>query len=202
MRDDGTPCIVFSLGCLHSYVGAVWGGLLPTVIAIAIYFTFADALLLLQAIYYNHVQRRTTFFEGRRNSYENVNDPTQPLLNRRRSSGGLSRHRRNSARRRDSLSAVLRPDSTHYEAAVRNSLAIFGVCTAGTLGWLSAWWTGAWKVQDDSPSEIVMPLGAEVLGYICAALYLTARIPQIFHNYRKKSCEGKLTSGICVQHCI
>ena len=187
---------------LLTILGAVWGGLLPTVIAIAIYFTFADAVLLLQAIYYNHVQHRSALPGGRRNSYENGNDPTQSLLNRRRSSGGLSQHRRNSARRRDSLSAVLRSDSTQYEAAVRNSLAIFGVCTAGTLGWLFAWWTGAWKVQNDSPLEIVMPLGAEVLGYISAALYLVARIPQILHNYRKKSCEGKPTSGTCVQHCI
>lgn len=35
-----------------------------------------------------------------------------------------------------------------------------------------------------------MPLGAEILGYISAAFYLCARIPQITHNARNKSCDG------------
>lgn len=35
-----------------------------------------------------------------------------------------------------------------------------------------------------------MPLGAKILGYISAVLYLGARIPQIVQNQRQKSVEG------------
>lgn len=32
--------------------------------------------------------------------------------------------------------------------------------------------------------------GAQVLGYISAVAYLGARLPQIYKNYKNKSCEG------------
>lgn len=34
------------------------------------------------------------------------------------------------------------------------------------------------------------PLGPQILGYLSAFLYLTARFPQIYHNYKKKSTKG------------
>ena len=33
-------------------------------------------------------------------------------------------------------------------------------------------------------------MGAEILGYISAVLYLGARVPQIAKNQRERSCEG------------
>lgn len=69
---------------------------------------------------------------------------------------------------------------------------MLGVCAAGTAGWLAAYYTGAWTGSgaSSSPDAEEMPLGAQALGYASAALYLTARIPQIVHNHRKRSCEG------------
>jgi hypothetical protein len=173
--------------------GAIWGGLLPTVIAIAVYFCFSDMILLSQTLYYNNItggekdaprNRRSSFRTG-------SNNPTQPLISRRRSSV-ISRHRRDSARRRDSLSAILNDDPNRYAPLIRNILSLLAVCAAGTLGWLFAWWTGAWKVQHENTIDTDMPLGAEILGYASALLYLTARIPQIIRNHQKKSCEGQL----------
>lgn len=80
-----------------------------------------------------------------------------------------------------------------------NIISIFGVVLVGTLGWFVAYQTGTWKpsppplphapTSDDDLSDS-NPAGAQFLGYISAVLYLTARLPQIYKNYREQSCEG------------
>ena len=44
---------VWFIGDINNLIGALWAGLVPTVIAIAIYFCFADLILISQCIYYN-----------------------------------------------------------------------------------------------------------------------------------------------------
>jgi len=174
-------------GDLTNLVGALWGGLLPTVIAVAVYFCFADATLMGQTIYYNRIAAEEKSGARRRSSVFS-NDPSQPLIaarGRRRSSAASRR----SSRRASLSAAILDEDENPYSPIVRNALSLLGVVAAGALGWVFAWWTGAWKAQQDGNSS-EMPLGAEVLGYISAMLYLTARIPQIIRNHQKKSCEG------------
>ncbi|KAF8252914.1 hypothetical protein K440DRAFT_627058 [Wilcoxina mikolae CBS 423.85] len=187
------------LGDMANLIGAIWGGLLPTVIAIAIYFCFSDVILLGQTLYYNKVaENEKDAPRNRRSSFRTgSNDPTQPLIGRRRSSV-ISRHRRDSARRRDSLSAILNNDTNRYAPLFRNIFSLLAVCAAGTLGWLFAWWTGAWKVQYENTIETDMPLGAQILGYASALLYLTARIPQIIRNHQKKSCKGLSLLFFCL----
>lgn len=92
--------------------------------------------------------------------------------------------------RRDSLSGMLRQDISRSATALRNTTAILAVCVAGLVGWTIAWKMGAWEPQDGKPVNDDMPLGAAILGYISAAFYLCARIPQIIHNARNKSCDG------------
>lgn len=177
---------------LQPCVGALWGGLLPTVIAIAVYFCLADAVLMAQTVYYNRIAAEEKSGARRRSSVFS-NDPSQPLIaarDRRRSSAASRR-----SSRRDSLSAaILDDDENSYSPVVRNALSLLGVVAAGALGWAFAWWTGAWKAQQGGTSA-GMPLGAAVLGYISAVLYLTARIPQIIRNHQKKSCEGLSSPG-------
>ena len=129
--------------CLHAFasdLGAIWGGLQPTVIVIAIYFCFADFILLGQVIYYDRMAQR----EKDENSWA-TNDPTRPLLagGARRRSSAIER-RRSHAMRRDSLSAILVEEPSSSGAFARNSLSILGVVVAGTVGWGFAWWAGAW----------------------------------------------------------
>lgn len=42
-----------------------------------------------------------------------------------------------------------------------------------------------------------MPMGAKVLGYLSAVLYLAARVPQIVKNAREGSCEGMYYVRLC-----
>jgi hypothetical protein len=111
----------------------------------------------------------------------------QPLI--RRPSPAHSTHRR-----RDSISMMLKHGSGRHSEFFRNVLCLLGVVAAGVTGWGFAWWAGAWKVQegDGNYPDKEMPIGAEILGYFSACLYLSARIPQIIKNHQKKSCEGSL----------
>lgn len=76
-----------------------------------------------------------------------------------------------------------------------NMFAVVLVCLAGVLGWwLSNRSSAGDNPIDDQPSDNHEALSFNVLGqvfgYICAALYLGSRVPQLLLNYRRKSTEG------------
>jgi len=166
-----------------------------------VYFCFADVVLIGQTIYYNRIAAEEKGGARRRSSVFS-NDPSQPLIAARERRRSSMASRRSS--RRDSLSvAVLNEDENAYPPIVRNTLSIMGVIAVGALGWVFAWWAGAWKAQDGGDSSggtDNMPMGAEILGYISAVLYLAARIPQIIRNHQKKSCAGQSLLGCSVAH--
>ncbi|KAK8167965.1 PQ loop repeat-domain-containing protein [Phyllosticta citrichinensis] len=187
---------VWFIGDVTNLAGALWAQLVPTVIALAIYFCFADLILISQCVYYNVRNAR----RQSKHSEVAVEPAQQPLLGRRDSENlGLPGSRRRSStasrRHRDGLD---RPDgpSEHDEPAAsewkKNTLSILAICLAGAAGWAVAWATGVWRPvpldQDTSGDE--MALGAQILGYISAVCYLGARLPQIYKNWREKSCEG------------
>lgn len=183
---------VWFLGDITNLAGALWAGLVPTVIALAIYFCFADLILISQCLYYNLKNSRRT----RKASTRSTDSVEAPLLGRRDSSNiGLpGSHRRDSqASRRRRASSL--PTIADVEAGgsewVKNALSIVGVCVVGTAGWAIAWKTGVWAPQPQHQDEgTEMALGAQILGYASAVCYLGARIPQIIKNQREKSCEG------------
>jgi solute carrier family 66 (lysosomal lysine-arginine transporter), member 1 len=55
------------------------------------------------------------------------------------------------------------------------------------LGWALS---GENHPRDETPPTKADEIGPKVLGYASALLYLSARIPQIYHNYKLKSTEG------------
>lgn len=270
--------IVWFLGDLSNLLGAAWAGLVPTIIAIAVYFCFSDAVLVGQILYYGIKTRRR---EGRgflgsmkdtvveadsgaerrpsqatdvRRSTDNPDElqrepsaqENEPLLSRKRSRGNsygayslpgsgdarmvrdqIARQRSSSgaaemsreeirARRistsnaaasaqQEPLAKIFEESGSTSSAsrtsrAIKNTFSIIGIVTIGTVGWLIAYETGTWKpvpppVPPIPPTSLTTltesnPAGAQFLGYISAVLYLTARLPQIWKNYREQSCEG------------
>jgi hypothetical protein len=172
-------------------IGAVWAGLVPTVIALAVYFCFADLILISQCVYYNLKNSR----RERKTSTRSTDSIEAPLLGRRDSSNiGLpGSHRRDSqASRRRRASSL--PTIADVEAGgsewIKNALSIVGVCFVGAAGWAIAWKTGVWEPQPTDDEGMEIALGAQILGYASAVCYLGARIPQIIKNQREKSCEG------------
>lgn len=185
---------VWFIGDITNLAGALWAGLVPTVIALAVYFCFADLVLISQCLYYNVKNAR----KARKSSLASNDPADQPLLGRRDSSNlGLpgSHRRRSSAlsrRRRASSLPSLVEDDIEGSLWVRNALSIAGVCLVGTAGWAIAWKTGVWvptPTHGAGDGEDVA-LGAQVLGYVSALCYLGARIPQIIKNQKERSCEG------------
>ncbi|KAH7389536.1 PQ loop repeat-domain-containing protein [Phaeosphaeria sp. MPI-PUGE-AT-0046c] len=183
---------VWFIGDVTNLIGAVWAGLVPTVIALAIYFCFADLILISQCVYYNLKNSR----RARKASTRSNDSVEAPLLGRRDSSNiGLpGSHRRDSQasrrRRASSLPTIADAEAGGSER-VKNALSIAGVCIVGAAGWAIAWRTGVWAPQPiDQDVETEIALGALILGYASAICYLGARIPQIIKNQREKSCEG------------
>lgn len=166
-------------GDITNLAGALWADLVPTVIALAIYFCFADAVLLAQCFYYNALNAR----RERKRSVAAVNE-TAPLLvdqqdnlglpgSRRRSSAASRRRTRSSGERSNSLANILE-EGEGSGAWLKNTLSVALILVAGTAGWAIAWRAGAWKPTptDSSNGTRHMPVGAEVLGYASAVCYL------------------------------
>ncbi|KAF2485836.1 PQ loop repeat-domain-containing protein [Neohortaea acidophila] len=211
-----TFLFIWFIGDATNLAGAAWAGLVPTVIALAVYFCFADFALIGQCLYYNALNKRQ---KEREDAVLEAGNEQTPLLNNggvnsataaprapRRSltdvtdeNLGLpgSRRRSSASRRRttsDAPSTTLErilEEPTKTSAWIKNTISIILICLAGTAGWAVAWKSGAWRptpIEKELASD--EPIGAEILGYISAVCYLGARIPQIVKNQREKSCEG------------
>jgi len=207
---------VWFVGDITNLLGSVWAGLVPTVTALAVYFCFADTILILQCLYYNVLNARR---DRKLSALSSASDETEPLLarqnsvssvqsniglpgshHRRRStssaaSGTSLRGHRDSGLSQNSLSQIVEDVETGNEgkAWLKNTISVLLVCLAGVAGWAIAWQTGAWRPapeENGSAGELKVALGAEILGYASAVCYLGARIPQIIKNQRDKSCEG------------
>jgi len=192
---------IWFLGDICNLVGAAWAGLVPVVIAIAVYFCFADGVLISQCLYYNIINRRR---DAKAATAETDIADEEPLLartrsgsltipgSRRRSSNASLRRRSSGQHSTDVLSKIMEEDESSGRLWLRNTISVLAIIAAGTAGWALAWQSGAWKPTPERQdnAEEPMAVGAQVLGYASAVAYLGARIPQIIKNWREKSCEG------------
>ncbi|KAK5711027.1 hypothetical protein LTR15_012673 [Elasticomyces elasticus] len=199
--------LIWFVGDVTNLVGAIWAGLVPTVTALAIYFCFADFVLIGQCLFYrsankkNHpstcTDERTTLL----NSTTNGATSTKKTRQNSTSSipGSLTRTRTTSSsipanNPTHNLSAIPEEKSTsRTRTYAKNTLSVFLILAVGTAGWAIAYKTGAWRPQPTGRHEETdegTPLGASILGYASAICYLGARIPQILKNQRERSCEG------------
>jgi solute carrier family 66 (lysosomal lysine-arginine transporter), member 1 len=88
--------------------------------------------------------------------------------------------------------------TTWLQATLFNLFAILMVCAAGIFGWwVSNYSQGGHRRYDSPRNQLHQPNGehsfslwGQIFGYLCAALYLGSRIPQILLNYRRKSTDG------------
>ncbi|RAL09509.1 PQ-loop repeat-containing protein [Aspergillus homomorphus CBS 101889] len=202
---------VWFVGDITNLIGGAWAGLVPVIVAIAVYFCIADGVLISQCLYYKaRNSRRAAARHRRRRSSVETPDTITPLLGRRFSDA--VEHHRPAARRaegyvqgdghhsgygnvstgpEDTLAKIVEENDVGRKAWVKNFSSVLAICVIGMAGWTIAWQTGVWK---PAPKEVNggvdMAPGAMVLGYISALCYLGARLPQIYKNYSEKSCEG------------
>lgn len=187
--------LVWMVGDITNLAGAAWARLVPTVIALAIYFCFADTVLLAQCFYYNTINaRRDRKLSASVAGNGAVSEESPLLINdrrgstnsdniglpgsRRRSSAASRRSTRNSGERRDSLARILEEEPGR-SVLLKNAFSVVMILVAGAAGWAIAWRAGAWNPtpEGDAGEDGNMPLGAEILGYISAVCYLGFVIP-------------------------
>lgn len=234
--------IIWLLGDFFNIFGAVLQGVLPTMTILAVYYTLADIVLLLQCFWYKGFTLRDIVKKPGDESNESGSSASEdePLLSDRRPTNGASYasvvangqsngngparisdlDRRHSDHSQSSFrERFLSIDGTHLSPAtplhgdangevraaprsqpqstVQTVLFNLGtivlVMAAGVFGWwLSATQT---TTSDDTPADTPdskpdFNLWGQIFGYICAALYLGSRIPQLLLNYRRKSTDG------------
>jgi uncharacterized protein with PQ loop repeat len=86
--------------------------------------------------------------------------------------------------------ANLKPTST-FQSVLFNTFAILIVIAAGVLGWYIAQRSHKHhNIKGSEPKPFEFDLWGQIFGYLCAALYLGSRVPQLLLNYRRKSTEG------------
>lgn len=211
--------VIWFIGDIANLIGAVWAGLVPTVIALAVYFCFADTVLIAQCLYYNALNRKKEDAQEQEPAVAGGNSEHSPLLNgdsdtttpKPRTLSSTSRlsdttglpgsHLRRPSTRSTTHSIPPTTRTTPMAPALKNSLSILLIIAAGALGWFLAYKTGAWTAtpapthhhhnnNNGEEAASPTPLGAELLGYFSAIAYLGARVPQIIKNHRERSCEG------------
>ncbi|KAI2788611.1 hypothetical protein POX_e06631 [Penicillium oxalicum] len=196
---------VWFIGDIANLLGGVLAGLVPVIVAIAVYFCIADGVLIAQCVYYKaRNARRDSLLRRRRSSTETA-DPTTPLLGRRfsdavsphtrrRSSGSMRGHPgvgRHESQAEDPLAKIVEENEFGRKAWVKNVISVLGIFVVGMIGWTIAWRTGMWAPAPmENTKPVDMATSGAVLGYFSAVCYLGARLPQIYKNYRDQSCEG------------
>ena len=180
---------VWLIGDLTNLIGAIWASLVPTVIALAIYFCIADAVLISQCLYYRYISTSSKDIDD--SPQDNMAPPNQPLLANASSNIGLpGSRRRSSASWKHSYlgveasTPIRSPTSgTLIGDAVKNSLSVLAICMLGGAAWVIAWQLGLWEptVENDSSGTTRRNAGAETLGYVSATLYLGLVLAKTHH---------------------
>lgn len=175
--------LIWFAGDITNFAGAAWGGLIPTVIALAAYFCLSDIVLVLQCLYYNlwinrvngrsDVQQRNAedverHVEDLSRTTESTLHDTQedePLLSRTDSTGyqsigsnvGLPGSRR---RRKSSVASALgkaiEDETTHDASATRRWIKnIVSMAAVCSIG--TTGWAIAWKAGLWTPAPLPLP---------------------------------------------
>lgn len=152
-------------------IGALWAGLLPSIIGIGVYFCIIDAVMLIQLFYYRYLYQphlnTIVVGEPAEVAYPAESSDTDPLL-----PNEPPTQRPQKKPRRDSLTNAAVYKNRGSEV-FKNLISVCLVLFAGSLGWMIAWKSGAWSPISGSPIESPPPIGASVLGYSSSILYLT-----------------------------
>ncbi|KAM0254320.1 hypothetical protein ACHAQJ_006906 [Trichoderma viride] len=207
--------IAWLLGDVFNILGAVLQGVLPTMIILAIYYTIADLVLLGQLFYYRGFTWRDEPIPSppKTNGNGNASTPAATsanvdeytaLITRVEEHGHHGHHDRRGRRGSDwsGFSPAVphlpepprtpQPPPTALQTVAWNSIVIIMVCAAGVAGWFLGERASGDKKSpaDNRDNTIEFNTLGQVFGYICAALYIASRLPQLILNWRRKTTDG------------
>lgn len=177
---------IWFLGDLFNLVGAIWANLLPEVIFLAVWFCFADLLMIFSYVYYTHIykkhhhHRQHSHGEHQHHHHEShYTEHIAPVDENQLGEGSPL------LRRRPSTLTDIAIEPEYHSVFVKYVLPLIFVICSGILGYFLS----AGSPREENPDTDIK-IGPQIMGYTSAILYLGARIPQIFQNYKRKSVEG------------
>lgn len=204
--------VVWLLGDVFNVIGAVLQGVLPTMTILAVYYTLADIVLLLQVFYYRGFTLKD---EVKKSSPEQQpDDEREPLLgvpspdidgrHRGSFSEEFRRHGQHlspatpmlSQEARDPPAIVNQKPTSMLQKTLFNMSAVVLVCASGALGWYVSTRYNRHpgkhyhKHESDASEPLEFDSLGQFFGYLCAFFYLASRVPQLLLNYRRKSTDG------------
>lgn len=192
-----TFVVLWLAGDIFNVIGSILQGVLPTMITLAIYYTLADIVLLVQCLIYDrkpagagattidpkHLSPANPLLDEsdleRDDGEEEILTETQPLLFSGSSSSGPVAVTRKKSKKVSKLRSI-----------VFNLLIVFGVFLTGFLGWYFSADSKNDGDNDRNDEDLRVDLLGQIFGYLCAVLYLGSRLPQILLNFERKSCDG------------
>ena len=194
--------LIWFIGDLANLSGALWAGLLPGVILLAVWFCIADGMLISSYLYYSrkpahkhhhhhhHHNDATAAAEEGRVETGNENQPLLADATTGSATPGTKRKSssRRKSQRRDSLASLVAPEATNIWTSYVLPLAF--VLLAGFVGYLFSSHSASNVPEKPPVADEPMKAGPEILGYLSAVLYLGARLPQIYQNHKKRSVHG------------
>lgn len=178
-------------------------------IILAIYYTFADIVLLAQCFYYrgfhfrdpkpvkpSDVEEETP---NERSALLSANGNGTNDLPRTRSASSFGERFVNDgvhmspANPMHPTPKVQRPRTAKrsiMQKLLFNLTCIVLVVAAGIAGYYLSPSNGGNETEEQQNDSLHFNIVGQVFGYLCAALYLGSRVPQLLLNYRRKSTEG------------
>ncbi|GAA5879002.1 hypothetical protein JCM3774_004464 [Rhodotorula dairenensis] len=179
---------IWLTGDITNLLGSIWQGLIPTVVLVALYYTFCDCILLFQVFYYRRKRRlHPELYQGSAPAaavsegddlaapsappfVPAVQSEQTPLLSAFSASGPSD----------EPLSPALQ--------RTKNVISYAGGFILIIVVGLIAYAAGK-KSAKNGRTEEVWDTSAQIVGWISAFLYLGSRLPQLNLN-RKTKCAG------------
>ncbi|KAI5952664.1 RTC2 [Candida jiufengensis] len=189
--------ILWLAGDIFNVLGAVLQGLLPTMIILAIYYTFADIVLLWQCLVYGDGEQKKSITDLTHLSpttpinddiLENVLSPSTTTSSSQDLENGQT------TKTKESLTS----SNSNISTILLNTLMVSLVVLSGVIGWYISYLNDSkhnghghkHKHDSKNPTDLIYDPLAQFFGWLCAILYLGSRIPQIILNYKRKSTDG------------
>jgi len=209
-----TFIIIWLAGDLFNVLGALFQGVLPTMLILAVYYTVADVVLLGQVWWYRGLVWRDEVQQDGKVKVKEDREGEGHGNRDGQTGDGAPDERTGLLASSTTASTPPQPSTptkqkplllTLLLTLLLNALAILAVILAGILGWYFTRSSSPSHHQphphhnhNDASSPSPRPsaetlhfnIPGQIFGYICAALYLGSRVPQLLLNYRRKSTDG------------